>query len=117
MTTKQPSRPTTPTKSTAPAKVKALKAEADTAGNVEVELWGEKFTVHVGEFQRRMSEDYEFMELSSRGMIPAMLDVLVSAKTVNIMKEAARDPETKRVSVERMGELFQELMEEAGQGN
>lgn len=98
------------------AKVKALQAEAADGDRV-VELRGEPFTVHVDEYQTRMAEDYEFMEMAASGMLPAMLSVLLDRKDHQRMKELARDEETRKVSPEAMSDLFQELMEAAGQGN
>lgn len=98
------------------AKVKALQAEA-AEGDRIVELRGETFTVHVDAYQDRMSEDYEFMEMASAGMLPAMLGVLLDRADHTRLKELARDEDTRRVSPEAMSQLFQELMEAAGQGN
>lgn len=98
------------------AKVKAMQAEA-TEGDTIVELHGETFTVHVGKYQDRMSEDYEFMEMAAAGMLPAMLSVLLDRADHGKLKELARDEETKKISPEAMSDLFQELMEAAGQGN
>lgn len=103
-------------KKAATAKVKAMRAEA-AEGDVVVELRGEIFTVHVEEYQTRMSEDYEFMELASSGILPALLNVLVGMKGHARLKDLARDEETGKVSPEVMSDLFQELMEAAGQGN
>lgn len=98
------------------AKVKALQAEA-AEGDRIVEIRDETFTVHVDAYQDRMSEDYEFMEMAASGMLPAMLSVLLDRQDHQKLKELARDEETRRVSPEAMSDLFQELMEAAGQGN
>lgn len=98
------------------AKVKALQAEA-AEGDRVVEVRGETFTVHVEKYQDRMNEDYEFMEMATSGMLPAMLSVLLDRADHQKLKELARDEETKRVSPETMSDLFQELMEATGQGN
>lgn len=98
------------------AKVKALQAEA-AEGDQVVELRGETFTVHIGAYQDRMSEDYEFMEMAAHGMLPAMLAVLLDRGDHTKLKELARDEETRKISPEVMSDLFQELMEAAGQGN
>lgn len=98
------------------AKVKALQAEA-AEGDRVVELRGETFTVHSDAYQERMNEDYEFMEMASAGMLPAMLSVLLDRSDHTKLKELARDEETRKVSPEVMSDLFQELMGAAGQGN
>lgn len=98
------------------AKVKAMQAEAANGDRV-VEVRGETFTVHVEQYQDRMNEDYEFMEMAASGMLPAMLSVLLDRTDHTKLKELARDEETRKISPDAMGELFQELMEAAGQGN
>lgn len=98
------------------AKVKALQAEAADGDRV-VEVRGEAFVVHIDEYQKRMTEDYEFMEMASSGMLPAMLGVLLDRKDHQRLKEIARDEETRKVDPEAMSDLFQELMEAVGQGN
>lgn len=103
-------------KKAASAQLKALQAEA-AAGDVVVELHGEFLTVHVEAYQKKTVDDYEFMEISMKGILPAMLDVLLDAKDREKLKSIARDEETNLVSTERMAELFSELMEAAGQGN
>lgn len=103
-------------KKAASAKLKAMRDEA-VKGDVVVELRGEFFTVHVDEYQTRMSEDYEFMEMAAAGMLPSMLSVLLGQKGHQDLKELARDEDTNKVSPEQMSDLFQELMEAAGQGN
>lgn len=98
------------------AKVKALQAEA-AQGDFIVELQGETFTVHVEAYQQKVAEDYEFMEYSMKGILPLMLDVLLDSADREKLKDLARNEETNVVSFEKMGELFAELMEAAGQGN
>ena len=98
------------------AKVKALQAEA-AKGDIIVELQGETFTVHVDAYQQKVADDYEFMEYSMKGLLPLMLDVLLGSADREKLKDLARDEETNVVSTEKMGELFAELMEAAGQGN
>lgn len=98
------------------AKVKALQAEA-AKGDIVVELQGEMFTVHVESYQKKISEDYEFMEYSMKGILPLMLDVLLDSADREKLKNLARDEETNLVSPEKMGDLFAELMEAGGQGN
>lgn len=98
------------------AKVKALQSEA-AKGDRVVEVRGEVFTVHVDAYQQRMNEDYEFMEMAASGMLPAMLSVLLDRADHTKMKELARDEDTNKITPEAMSDLFQELMEAAGQGN
>lgn len=98
------------------AKVKALQAEA-AKGDVIVEVRGEVFTVHVEKYQQRTVDDYEFMEMSLKGMLPVMLDELLDSGDQEKLKDLVRDKETNRVGTEQMGEVFTELMEAAGQGN
>lgn len=103
-------------KAAKPAVVKAMQKEA-AEGDVVVELHGETYTVHVREFQERMSEDYEFMEMSAKGVLPILLDVLLDADDHQKLKDSSRDEKTGRVSTPLMADRFRELMEAAGQGN
>ena len=68
-------------------------------------------------FNQRMADDYEFMDAVSRGVIPFMVRELLGEKGHMQLIDLVRDEETGLVSTERMGEVFQELMEEAGLGN
>lgn len=109
-------KPPADRKKAASATVKAMQAEAD-EGDQIVEVRGEVFTVHVQKYQARMVDDYEFMEMASAGMLPAMLGVLLDREDNNRLKNLARNKGTGNVSTEVMAELFQELLEAAGQGN
>ncbi|WP_152353328.1 hypothetical protein [Brachybacterium subflavum] len=103
-------------KKAASAKVKALQAEA-ADGDVVVELEGETYTVHLKEFQERSTQDYEFMEMATKGIIPVLFDVLLDSSDVDKLKDSARDEETGRVSFDKMTESFNALLEAAGAGN
>lgn len=103
-------------KKAASAKLKAMRAEA-AEGDVVIELHGETLTVHLEEFQKQASENYEFQEVMASGLIAPLLSVLLDRADIAKLKEIARDPETKIVSSDRMTELFAEVTEAAGQGN
>lgn len=103
-------------KKAASATVKAMRAEAADGDRV-IELHGEPITVHLKAFQDRLSDDYEFMEQVTQGMIPTILVELVGNDGHQQLKELARDKDTGKVSTEKMGELFQEVMEATNLGN
>lgn len=103
-------------KKAASAELKALRAEAE-EGVTVVEYKGEFFHLYVDRFNQRMADDYEFMDAVSRGVIPFMVRELLGEKGHMQLIDLVRDEETGLVSTERMGEVFQELMEEAGLGN
>lgn len=109
-------KPPADRKKAASAKVKAMQAEAG-QGDMVVEVRGEALTVHVRAYQDRMSDDYEFMEMASVGLLPAMLRVLLDQGDIDRLKDLARNEETGTVSTVTMSEIFQELMEAVGQGN
>lgn len=100
----------------ASATVKALQAEA-ADGDLVVDIRGEAITLHLKKFQDRLTEDYEFMELVTKGAIPVMLEELAGSDGHQQLKELARNKDTNKVSTEVMGELFQEVAEAAGLGN
>lgn len=102
-------------KKAASAKVKALQKEAE-AGTQVVEVRGETYTLRKEQFQNRVRDDYEFMEMVTQGVLPVMINELLSKGDADKMKDACRS-EDGRVSTEGMADLFQEIMEAGGLGN
>lgn len=103
-------------KKAASPKLKAMRAEA-AEGDVVVEFEGEFYTVHVRRYEQRLADDYEFMEVASKGAIALMLDELLDKEDIDKLKNSIRDEDTGRVKTERMVEKFEQLMEAVGQGN